>query len=30
MNILYGDGHVEWQAMPMAQQEIQKAGGQAR
>jgi prepilin-type processing-associated H-X9-DG protein len=30
MNILYGDGHVEWQAMPTAQQEIQKVGGQVR
>jgi len=25
MNILYGDGHVEWWAMPAAQQQIQKA-----
>jgi prepilin-type processing-associated H-X9-DG protein len=30
MNILYGDGHVEWQAMPTALQEIQKVGGQVR
>jgi prepilin-type processing-associated H-X9-DG protein len=29
VNFLYGDGHVEWQSMPVAQQEIQKAGGAA-
>jgi prepilin-type processing-associated H-X9-DG protein len=30
MNFLYGDGHVEWQSKPMAQREIQKAGGRQK
>jgi prepilin-type processing-associated H-X9-DG protein len=30
INLLFGDGHVEWQAMPAAQQMIQKAGAPPR